>query len=99
MKQVIVKPIFSEKSVKEAQLGRYTFQVARRATKDDIKKAIEKSFGVHVTGVFTNIIKGTRVRNTRIGRVTTDLTYKKARVALKKGEKIDMFEAGEEKKS
>lgn len=93
--KIIVKPIISEKSLKEAVGGKYTFKVAQYATKDDIRREVENLFSVHVTRVFTSIVKGSRIRTTRKGRSVTDLTYKKARVALKSGEKISIFEQTE----
>ena len=88
----IIKPIVSEKSYAEAKAAnRYTFMVARGANKTDIKNAVEKMFGVNVKNVFTANIKGTKIRNTKIGRQTIDLSYKKARVLLAKGQSIAIF--------
>lgn len=87
-----LKPVISEKSLREASQGRYTFVVDQFATKVDVKNAVEKLFSVKVTSVSTNIIKGSKTKQTRAGKRTTDTTYKKARVVLKKGQKIDIFE-------
>ena len=68
------------------------------AGKEDIKKAIEKKFKVHVTHISTNILKG---RSTRVGARRTEKKLtdtKKAVVTLKSGEKIGMFELGGEEK-
>ena len=89
---IIIKPIVSEKSLSEAKIGRYTFIVDKFSTKDQIKGAAEKLFKVKVTGVFTNIIKGSKTKVTRFGKKTFDSSYKKARVTLEKGQKIDIFE-------
>ncbi len=89
---IIVKPVITEKSLQEAVNGKYTFLVARYATKNDVKEAIEKLFGVKVEKVYSNIVKGTKQRVTKKGRKTVDATYKKARVALKEGQKIALFE-------
>lgn len=88
----IVKPVISEKSFKEASANKYTFVVARHATKTDVKNAIEQLFGVTVKRVFTANIKGTKTRNVRGARQILDTSYKKARVALAPGQKIDIFE-------
>lgn len=97
--KISVKPIISEKSLGEARVGRYTFAVDKLATKDDIKVAVEKLFGVKVTRVFTNIIKGNKTKFTRFGKRTIDKSFKKTRVVLAKGQKIDIFEEkGEEGK-
>ncbi len=88
----IIKPLISEKSFAEAKANRYTFVVAKEATKVDIKNAIEKLFKVKVKGVFTSNIKGKKVKLTRYGKHVQDLSYKKARVLLPEGQKIDIFE-------
>lgn len=93
---VIIRPVISEKSLKDAGNGRYTFLVHKSANKHAVKSAIETLFNVHVTGVFTQILKGSRVTRTRFGMKSKGFTKKKARVQLKKGEKIELFE--EEKK-
>lgn len=97
---ILISPIITEKSMNDAGNGKYTFRVHRYAGKEDIKKAIEKKFKVHVTHVSTSILKG---RSTKVGarRTEKNLTdTKKATISLKKGEKIGMFELGgdEEKK-
>lgn len=88
----IIKPIISEKSFAEAKQNRYTFVVAKDANKTDVRNAIEHLFGVTVKHVYTANIKGTRTRSTRYGKRSIDATYKKARVALLAGQKIDIFE-------
>jgi large subunit ribosomal protein L23 len=93
----IIKPVISEKSYAEAKEDKYTFVIARDATKTDVKNAVEKLFGVTVKSVFTANIRGTKVRNTRKGRYTINNSYKKARVLILKGQKINIFEEAEEK--
>lgn len=94
----IVKPVVSEKSFAEAKVDKYTFIVRKSATKIDIKNAIEKMFTVTVKKVYTANIRGTKGRNTRSGRKIIDTTYKKARVLIAKGQKINIFEEPEENK-
>lgn len=97
---IIIRPVISEKSMKEAQLGRYTFLVDRTAMKPEIKVTIEKLFNVKVTKVFTSITKGSRTKQLRQGRKKTSFIIKKARVKLQKGQKIDIFdEKTDEKKT
>lgn len=88
----IIKPIISEKSFKEADSRKYTFVVTRGATKTDIKNAVEHLFGVDVKKVYTANIKASKTRNTRRGRQTLNASYKKARVLVGEGQKIDIFE-------
>ena len=90
--EVLVRPIISEKSLKEADKGNYTFEVSHDSTKDTIRKAVKDFFGVDVTGVKTLIIKGrtSRVWGRRERAPVTPM--KKAMVSLKKGQKLDVFE-------
>ena len=94
MKSVIVRTVISEKSMKDANKGKFTFIVANDATKKDIKEAVEKAFKVNVLKVATAVVKGKtkRAGARRIERVATPI--KKALVALKAGQKIDAFELG-----
>ena len=55
---VIIRPIVTEKSNDGLQEGKYTFEVNRKATKIDIKNAVEKLFEVKVLEVNTMNIKG-----------------------------------------
>lgn len=90
--EIIVKPLISEQSLKDAEKGLYSFIVEKSVSKTDIKKAVENTFGVSVKKIMTNIVKGNKTRLTRKRRIITDGTYKKARVSLSKGEKIDIFD-------
>ena len=56
--EIIVRPVVTEKSNDELQLGKYTFEVNKKATKVQIAKAVEKLFGVKVLKVNTMIVKG-----------------------------------------
>jgi large subunit ribosomal protein L23 len=89
--QIIIRPVISEKSYNliesEAQ---YTFQVDRRANKNQIKRAIESAFDVKVDKVNTVSVKSKPKRQglTR-GRTSS---WKKAVVKLAAGERIELFE-------
>ena len=89
---IIIKPIISEKSLKDAALGKYTFLVNQKANKTQIKRAIEEVFKVKVTKITTNTTKGSTTKNTKVGRKVTLFADKKARVALQKGQSIDIFD-------
>ncbi len=95
---VIISPLITEKSMNDATRGKYAFVVEKKSNKKEIKKAIEKNFSVSVVGLSTNIVKGRtgRVGQRRIERKLSD--FKKAIVTLKAGDKIGLFELGEEKK-
>lgn len=93
MKQIIIKPIISEKSMKDTSSNRYTFLVALDAKKEEIKNEVKRLFNVMPLRVSTIVTKG-RVKKVGARRVETMVTHtKKAIVQLKKGEKIAVFEA------
>jgi|SRR3989344_1429499 len=94
---VIVAPVISEKSMNEAVNGKFTFRVAKEANKKQIKKEVEKRYKVNVIGVFTNIVKG---KKRRFGTKRTEVlssSWKKAKVKLKAGQKIDAFDVAAQK--
>jgi len=93
-KQILIKPIISEKSeVLSDSLSQYSFVVNKKANKIEIKKAIEKEFSVGVVAVNTMIVAPkTKSRNTRSGLIKGRTSaYKKAIITLKEGETIDFF--------
>lgn len=99
---ILIKPIISEKSLKDAQMGKFTFLVNSDANKTEIKKAVEDTFAVKVVGITTVTTKGSITKVTKLGRKTKIFKHKKARVILQKGQTIDMFEehlSGDDKKS
>ena len=55
---IIIKPIITEKSNVEMQAGKYTFEVNKKATKVDVKRAVEKLFNVKVLKVNTINVSG-----------------------------------------
>jgi len=91
--QVILRPIITEKSTRLKERNREVcFEVARKANKTEIKKAVEQLFKVKVDGVRTQSITGKWRRQGRNQGKTGD--WKKAYVKLKEGEKmIEYFEA------
>jgi len=98
---IVIKPIISEKSLRDAQMGKFTFLVNQASNKTEIKKAIESIFSVNVKSITTVTTKGSTTRLTRLGRKTKSFKNKKARVVLQNGQTIDIFEehlGGDEKK-
>ncbi len=90
--QVIIRPIITEKSMRlKEEENKYTFEVHPKATKKDIKDAIEKLFDVKVEKVNTINVKGKRKRVGRI--ITRRKNWKKAIVKLREGDKIEFFES------
>ena len=90
-RDVLLRPVVSEKSYGLLDEGKYTFVVSPDANKTQIKQAVEEVFRVKVTGVNTLNRQGKR-RRTRFGwgkRVDT----KRAIVTLAEGDRIDIFGA------
>ena len=87
-RDIIIRPIVSEKSYALIDMGSYTFEVDPRASKTEIKLAIEKIFGVKVERVNTLNRVG-KTRRTRFGTGKRKDT-KRAIVKLKSGS-IDIF--------
>ena len=89
-RDVIIRPVVSEKAFDQIENGRYTFEVDRRATKPQIARAVEEVFNVSVTKVNTMNMSG-KSRRVRYHTGTTR-AWKKAIVTLKAGDKIEFFE-------
>lgn len=89
--QVIKKPLVTEKGSRAQELAnQYFFEVDPRATKHDVRDAIENIFKVTVTGVRTmnNMGKTKRV-GANFGRKPA---WKKAVITLKEGDRIEFLE-------
>ena len=88
---VIEKPILSEKSndLRERE-GKYSFVVKRDATKDDVKNAVSKIWGVEVVDVRTMIQRG-KVKRRGMNMSKTS-NFKKAIVKLAEGAKLPLFD-------
>ena len=77
---IIIKPIITEKSSYDAAVGKYTFEVAKTATKTDVKNAVEKLFEVKVVAVNTVNVDGKVKRQRYVEGVTP--SWKKAVVTI-----------------
>lgn len=90
-RDIIIAPVVSEKSYAGVQDKRYSFFVDLRATKSQIKSAIEEIFNVKVVKISTSNIKS---KPRRLGRsIGRSSRRKKAVVTLGKKDKIDFFES------
>ena len=88
--QVIIEPVVSEKSYALMADGKYTFRVADRAHKTQIRHAVESVFGVTVTEVRTIKVNAKpKRRGVHSGRTRS---WKKAIVKLAPGDRIELFE-------
>jgi large subunit ribosomal protein L23 len=89
-RQVIVRPVVSEKSYALMAEGKYTFRIDDRAHKTQVRHAVEEIFDVHVRAVHTSRV---RAKPKRRGlSVGTSRSWKKAVVQLAPGERIELFE-------
>jgi len=89
-RDIIIKPVITEKSMNLLADNKYTFIVDKRANKTEIKNAIEKIFNVRVDAVNTMIVKG---KSKRVGRFQgRKPDRKKAIITLQEGQKIALFE-------
>lgn len=90
-RDIIIRPLITEKSTTLMAEGKYVFEVAKAANKIEIAKAISQIFNVKVASVNTVNIEG-KVK--RMGRsIGKRSDYKKAIVKLAAGETIEFFEA------
>ena len=90
-RDIIIRPLITEKSTTLMAEGKYVFEVAKAANKIEIAKAISQIFNVKVASVNTVNVEG-KVK--RMGRsIGKRSAYKKAIVKLAAGETIEFFEA------
>ena len=85
---VILSPVITEKSTLASENSQVVFNVAKSATKPQIKKAVETLFGVKVKSVNTMVRKG-KVKRFR-GIVGKQSDVKKAIITMQEGETIDV---------
>lgn len=90
-RDIIIKPVITEKSMAGAVDKKYTFKVAKTSGKIEIAKAVEEIFGVSVKKVNTINVRGQYRRQGRTGGYTP--SWKKAIVTLTEDSKtIEFFE-------
>ena len=90
---VLRRPVISEKSYALMNRNVYVFVVDRRATKIEVRHAVEQAFGVRVDKVNTLNRKGKATRNRRTNKTGQRPDTKRAFVTLHSGDKIDLFES------
>jgi large subunit ribosomal protein L23 len=95
MQTIIRKPLITEKATLASEkFNRFSFEVDKKANKIEIKNAVEKMYGVHVTEVRTSNYGGGKssVKYTNKGVVEQkSKQWKKAVVTVADGETIDLF--------
>ncbi|CCV13526.1 50S ribosomal protein L23 [Mesorhizobium sp. STM 4661] len=85
---VIVSPAITEKSTMASEQNQVVFNVAKKASKPEIKAAVEALFGVKVVAVNTLVRKG-KIKRFR-GTIGRQSDVKKAVVTLADGQSIDV---------
>jgi large subunit ribosomal protein L23 len=92
-RNVIIQPVVSEKSYALLSAGKYTFRVHERASKTQVRQAVEEIFGVRVRGVRTAWVKPKpKKRGWTTGKRRQ---WKKAVVTLHPEDSIELFEGQE----
>jgi large subunit ribosomal protein L23 len=90
LENVIKRPLLTEKvAIETENNNRYAFEVDKRASKHQIKDAVERLFNVKVLKVGTSVTAG---KTKRFGRFTKKMSsWKKAYVTISKDQKIELF--------
>ena len=92
-RDIVLRPVVSEKSYALLEDGVYTFVVDPRANKTEIRQAVESLFNVRVVNVNTLNRKGKRKRNRRQATFGKRPDTKRAIVTLASDDRIDLFES------
>ena len=90
-RDILIRPLITEKSTQLMEEGKYVFVVAKKANKSEIAKAVAEVFNVKVANVNTVNVSGKMKRMGRFVGKRSD--YKKAIVKLAPGETIEFFQA------
>jgi large subunit ribosomal protein L23 len=90
-RDVIIRPIVSEKSYAGLEHNSYTFLVSKGSNKTEIKEAVQQIWNVHVLNVNTLTRKG-KTKRTRFAKGKRP-DHKHAIVTLAEGDTIEIFEA------
>jgi len=90
-RDILIRPLITEKSTQLMEEGKYVFVVAKKANKIEIAKAVAEVFNVKVADVNTVNVSGKLKRMGRFVGKRSD--YKKAIVKLAPGETIEFFQA------
>lgn len=89
--EVLRRPVITEKNTMLGSLGKYTFEVDRRANKHLIKQAVEQIFKVDVVGVNIISVPGKMKRVGKSRGMTP--SWKKAVVTVATGQRIEQLES------
>ena len=90
---ILIRPVVSEKTYASMEVGTYVFVVDPRASKVEIRLAVEEAFDVRVQSVNTLNRKGKRKRNRRAATFGKRSDTKRAIVRLQGEDRIELFES------
>ena len=96
MKNILKKPLVSEKSFAKVSENKFTFIIDDSSSKDDVRAAVQDLFNVTVLSINTINIPGKIKKGKKGFGRRSDV--RKAILTLKKGDKIDLFEVETEDK-
>ncbi len=88
--QILIQPIVTEKAASLSAVNQYVFMVAPDATKNEIKKAIERIYGIKPVRVNVSTVRGKKVRYGRVFGQRKN--WRKAVVTLPAGQSIQIYE-------
>ena len=93
MKDVLIKPLMTEKASALNESGKYAFIVNRKANKIEIRRAVEEMYSVSITDVRTMNYQGKKKSRYSKSAVITGSkpNFKKAIVSVADGEVIDFY--------
>lgn len=94
---MLVKPLITEKTMRLAQSGQFTFMVLETASKTQLKSLVETTFKVNVLKVRVLRDAGKSRRSGKKGFTATTAARIKAIITLKPGQSIEYFELPKEK--
>ena len=86
--EIIRRPVITEKAMKSSEQNQVVFEVSMKATKPEVKQAVEALFGVKVKAV--NTLRQSGKQKVFRGKKGQRSDYKKAIVTLAEGQNIDM---------
>lgn len=92
-RDVIIRPLITEKSYRLAEQNKYCFEVDKRAKKPQIGMAVAEIFEVTVEAVNTVSMRGKSKRRGKV--ISKPRDWKKAIVTLREGDRIEVFEGGQ----
>ena len=88
---ILIKPIVTEKSMKNTSANNYTFKVALKTSKNAVANELKRMYNVDAIDVKTMIMPGKQKRILRTRLYSKTNSWKKAVVKLKDGQHLDLF--------